>query len=82
MENYLESLINLNKVLNNEKQEIRKKLYERILSKFHKELIDYEKTLFEIASILFDDKEYEKLRLDFIRLNDLTNSIFYNTKNY
>ena len=82
MENHLESLINLNKVFNNEKQEIRKKLYERISSKFRKELIDYEKIFFERASVLFDDKEYEKLRLDFIRLNNLSNSVYYNTRDY
>ena len=75
MEKHLDVINFLDKSLNFEKEEIRSKLYEKILFKYYKELECVEDDLFEIASRLFKDEEYEKLRLKYKNLNRLTNSI-------
>ena len=82
MENNLESLINLNKEINNEKQEIRKKLYEKIFDKLYIELECVEEDLFERASILFKDEEYENLRKKYIKFNKITSSIYNSLRDF
>ena len=81
MEQILDSLNIINKSLINEKNELRNKLFEKIINcKCNEKLQDfhsYEVTLFEIASNLFKDEEYEKLRINYLKLNRLTNSIDY-----
>ena len=76
MENNLEKLSILNKSLIKEKNEIRKKLYEKILDEFYIEIESREEDLFESASKVFRDKEYENLRKKYMNLNKLTNSIY------
>ena len=78
MEQSLNALNILNKSLINEKNEIRNKLFEKIINcKCYGELYSYEHTLIEKASNLFNDEEYEKLRIKYLKLNQLTNSIYY-----
>ena len=77
MEKHLETINLLIKNLNEEKEKIRKKLYEKILDKCHIGFETEEEYLFKRASITFKDEEYEKLTENYIKLNDLTRSIDY-----
>ena len=82
MEKHLETINILNKTLNKEKEEIRKKLYEKILDKLYIELECVEEDLFEKSSRLFKDEEYENLRKKYIKLNKLTSSIYYSLRDF
>ena len=76
MEKKLYTLNIISKSLINEKDELRKKLLEKIIyCNCYEKLNYYEETLIEKASILFKDEEYEKLRINYLKLNRLTNSI-------
>ena len=78
MEESLDTLNILNKSLINEKNEIRNKLFEKIINcKCYGEIDSYEDTLIERASNLFKDEEYEKLRIKYLKLSRLTSSINY-----
>ena len=81
MEESLDALNIINKSLINEKDELRKKLFEKIINCKCNEKLQgfhsYEVTLFEIASNLFNDEEYKKLRKEYLDLSYLTRSIDY-----
>ena len=78
MENHLESLINLNKVFNNEKYEIKKKLFEKLKSEAFNHFIECEvNDFFERVEYIIKDEEFKKLRIKYQRLTHLTSSIDY-----
>ena len=78
MEQILNEINILNKSLINEKNEIRNKLFEKIINcKCYGKIDSYEDTLIERASNLFKDEEYEKLRIKYLKLSRLTSSINY-----
>ena len=78
MEESLDALNIINKSLINEKDELRKKLLEKIIyCKCNKRIETEEEYLFERASSLFQDEEYEKLRINYLKLRHLTSSIDY-----
>ena len=80
MEKHLETINLLIKNLNEEKEKIRKKLYEKILDKCYIELESAEENLFVSALKLFKDEEYEKLIKNYIKICNLSNSFYYNTR--
>ena len=83
MEKSLDELNIINKSLINEKDELRKKLFEKIIyCEYFEKLEHAENDFFERVSDIFKDEEYEKLRISHRRLCYLINSIDYFIKEY
>ena len=83
MEKSLNTLSILNKSLINEKDEIKKKLFEKLKSEAFNHIKESEvNDFFERVSYSIKDEEFKKLRIKYKKLTHLTSSIDYFMKEF